>query len=377
MTAQVNWEASGFTHNPFNIVPDRISGDKLFWAGFPKIKEKFADIISNSLANENSNLSLIISRYGGGKTHASYYFSQNRNLKEDQVVPHQIMLKTPQQGKSGVQELYIAIIEALKWKNICNELRTFKETNDENSFNLLESFTKSEDIARIIYLLASDDEEIVFEAQSALLGKGTNTSMKKLKIRRLITTNTDRAEVIALLIRVLSLNTPEDQSKRIIIWLDELESLIYYTSKEYRPFTQFLRELFDTSPKYLSLMLSFSFSDPTDTQNIEIVLGKALLDRVKYQIIFDEADLIESMEYLKELFSFYRIEEFDKGPYFPFEKVQLEQIIMKATEESNSPMTPRTLNKWVLKSLEISAKIGIDNLNKPTFLNELDFTEEI
>jgi len=379
MSDIINWPKLGLRINPFKIVPDKKSRSKLVWAGFLDIKTKFNQILTQSLSDDSSILALIISRYGGGKTHASYFFSFKENLpsvNNKNLNPTQLIVKTPQKGVGAVQELYETIIESIKWKNISNVVQNFLEI-EENGLEQLEAWSSSEDIARLIFLLGDENDDIVYEAQTALLGNGSKSSMKTLRIRRAVSSNNDRAEVISILVRLLSLYNNVDSGKRVIIWIDELESLVYYTSKEYRPFSQFLRELFDSSPTFLTLMLNFSFSDPTDSQNIEIVLGKALIDRVKAQIIFDEAEVEEAISYLLEMLDYHRTEEFNREPLYPFNDQSIRLLFAKAPEESGNPLTPRTINKWVLKAIQETQEQNTDNIISEEQIESMDFSAEL
>ena len=275
-----------------------------------------------------------------------------------------------------------SIIEAIKWRRIENVVRFFRGyKGHEESLTLLEEWTGSEDLGKLIWLIGEDNLEIVFKAQQALLGQKTATIKNALRVRRTTSSNSDRASILSCLFRLLSQfnkNSKFNDGRRIILWIDELESLIYYTSKQYRPFTQFLRELYDNTSSNFTLFLNFSFADPTDAQNIEIVLGQALIDRVSHNIIFDEADMAESKQYILELLKAFRTTEFKDNKFFPFSEKSIQYLFDRAYSITEKPRTPRTLNKWCLKTIEeaFSKRILYDKLIEIELINLLDFSSD-
>jgi SpoVK/Ycf46/Vps4 family AAA+-type ATPase len=139
---------------------------------------------------------------------------------------------------------------------------------------------------------------------------------------------------------------PTDQitSKgRVVLWIDELEDLIYYTTRYYRPFTQGLRELIDRLPHYFTVFLNISLASPEVLEDIETILGKALLDRVTNQVYFREPSDDEAYHYVQDLLSYYRTEDLrdrQLPEVYPFSDVALRMLI------ANLPThTPRDINQ--------------------------------
>ncbi len=353
----VNWNSLGLKKNPFKIVPSKERG-KLVWAGFRENKQKFERILSDSIQTDDSKVVLIVSRYGGGKTHSSFYFASTDHLPDNlnqYPSPVQLMIKTPQAGNYGSVELFKSIIEQLKWRTIENSVRLLRQHEGDASLSILENWVGSEDLAKILWLVGEENEDIRFKAQQALFGQKTATIKNALRVRRTVSSNTDMANVLSAIFQLISKYKDEesiDNNCRVILWIDELESLIYYTSKQYRPFTQFIREIFDQSQTNLTIFLSFSFSDPSDTQSIEIVLGEALIDRISNQVVFDEASVEESKEYLSELLNFYRKENYNGDIFSPFTESSIEYLLERAFELTEKPRTPRTINKWCLNVID-------------------------
>lgn len=386
MRAAIQWGSLGFRKNPFQIVPGK-ERNNLVWAGFSENKDKFERILSNSIQVEDSKVILIVSRYGGGKTHASFYFSKPDNLPvslEQFPTPINLIIKTPQEGSNAVAELYENIIEQIKWRNIENVVRLLRQDiGDDESLNTLESWVGgSEDLAKLIWEMGTDDEDIVFQAQQALFGQDTATIKKTLRIRRAVNSNPDRANVLSGIFRLLGkygYTGDFTENRKIMLWIDETESLIYYTSKQYRPFTQFLRDLFDTTPRDLTLFLNFSFADPSDEQSLEIVLGEALIDRVTRQIIFDEADVATSKLYIRDLLNHYRTPDFNADEYHPFTEQSIDELLTHAYDITQKPRTPRVINKWCLRVIQeaVARSESQEELSiGAEFIRSVDFSDD-
>lgn len=386
MTQSIEWNSLRLKKNPFKIFPER-EKHKLVWAGLRKNKSSFERILLDCFQLEDSKIVLIVSRYGGGKTHASFYFSKPENLPvslEQFPQPINLIIKTPQDGNKAVSEFYESIIEQIKWRNIENAVRLFREiVGDAESLNTLESWVGgSEDLAKLIWEMGNENQDIVFQAQQALFGQDTATIKKTLRIRRTVNSNPDRTNVLSGIFRLLGkygYTGDFTENRKIMLWIDETESLIYYTSKQYRPFTQFLRDLFDTTPRDLTLFLNFSFADPSDEQSLEIVLGEALIDRVTRQIIFDEADVATSKLYIRDLLNHYRTPDFDADEYHPFTEESIDELLTHAYDITQKPRTPRVINKWCLRVIqeavsrsESQEALGIDT----AFVETVDFSDD-
>lgn len=351
MSESIRWNDIGLNRNPFNLVPDKDSRN-LVWAGFSEIKNKFIRSISECLNNVESKLTLVISRYGGGKTHSSYYYSREENFpRHDGISPFSLVVQTPKDGSYAADEFYTQLIDRIKISRLSKIIKSLRRHYNDESISLekLQEKAKSEDLGRILWLLGDSDEDISFLAEQMVFGGNPNATTKtKLKIRRGIQSNSDKAQVLSCIFRVISkfnenekLSTP----RKVFLWIDELESLIFYSSKQYRPFTQTIRELIDFTPKHLAIFMNFSFADPSDVSNVELVIGEALLDRINNQIVFDEATMDESLEYVKDLLGFYYIDE-NKPDFFPFTESIVRNIIERGPQETGKPLMPRSINKW-------------------------------
>jgi hypothetical protein len=383
MNKVINWQEIGFVKNPFTIEPDRESNN-LIWAGFKNNKKKLDGIISNSINSGSTNLFLNLSRWGGGKTHTAYYYKSYKNLPikldNEREAPFHIILNTPKSGDKADLEFFIHLIDSFKIKYISKIVQYFRaEYGDEDSLDKLIDWTKSEDLGKIIWLLGEKDGDVVFNTKQVLFNPPTQQIKNKLKISRGIVSTDDKFQIIAALIKLISLYDKFgklNKPRHVFLWLDELESLVYYTSKQYRPFTQAIRDLIANVYTNLTVFLNFSFSEPDDIRSVELVIGAALLDRVTDKIIFDEVNNQEALIYVSELFTHYRIPGFNKGALSPFSKDSLVSILELINQQSGKPLLPRTINKGlnhVLNNYYEHKGVIDQGINELPFLNRIIF----
>lgn len=372
----INWSKIGLLRNPFNIIPDKESED-LIWAGFESNKIKFDSIIHGSLTSDETIVILNISRFGGGKTHTSYFYSKNENLPSVREIepPFNILVVTPKIAEKAPWVFYTKVIEGIGISHITDAVLILRKSFNSASISLevLQKWSKSEDLGRIIWLLADEDEDVSFGAEQLLLGGGINFTLKnKLRIRRGMTSISDISQMLGAVIQLLSKYNNKSvfqNPRRIFLWIDELESLIYYTSRQYRPFTQIIRELVDNTPNHLTILMNFSFSEPDEMRSIDFIIGEALLDRVTEQFVFEGTNKKEAKKYVKDLLSHFRIKDFKDGEYLPFSESGLEMILEKAPVTTHRPLIPRTINKWCL--------YAIKKANERNILGEKEIDENI
>jgi len=369
----IEWKKLGFIKNPFNVEPDR-EPENLFWAGFDENKNRFISVLESSLKGNDTKLILTLSRYGGGKTHASYYFS--RSYKFDYKAlgvtkPLHLIIKTPKEGANAPIEFFTNLIESIGVSNICNSVKKLIESENEiDALAKLQDWTESEDLGRIIYLLGNDNDNKSFDAGQALFGNSTKTTLKSLRVRRGVSSNNDRVKLICAIIQLISKYGEEkfEKPRRIVIWLDELESLVFYSSKQYRPFTQTIRDIIGSVTQNLTIFLNFSFADPHEVKNVEVVIGEALLDRVTEQIIFEETDLEGAKKYLSELMKECRKSDYEGSALYPFSEKSVDILLVKTPEKTGRPLMPRTINKACLYVIQQAFDTNI--LEKEDIISE-------
>lgn len=364
MMKNIIWENLFLKKNPFALVPEKDTED-IFWAGLSGTKEKFEKVFASVYSSKESRVILNVSRWGGGKTHSAFFFTNSNNIPFDNsVAPICIVINSPKEGNTASVEFFKLIIEDLGVDFLSRTIRGVRNSlGDNETLELLKSYSKNDIIARILWYLGDADEDKSFEASELLFNNPSASQRKLFRLTRGLEGTSDRFRLVGTLFRFLSKYDESgllEHGRKIFLWMDEIESLILYTSKQYIPFTQALRELLDYVSTNFYLFLNFSLSDYDDLRTLEFIIGKALYDRITDQVFFEEPDVNEGLNYIKDVLSYWRSENFDKeNIYFPFVEEQLLRILTEAPQKLTTPLMPRTLNKWCLAILSKANELNL------------------
>jgi hypothetical protein len=374
------WTKYDFKENPFSILPGQTSGP-LIWAGLQNLKKKYDSVLEEILENESSRLVLVASRWGGGKTHAANFYSTSENLplvgnSQHNLSPLSCIVITPKEGNNAAYEFYKKVLEGFDIENIANAIRSMRRhDSDEEALNTIQDWSEGRDIGKILWLLGDEDDDKAFAASELLFNKPTAKVRRDLRIRRGIEDTTDRFRVLSTVFKILSKYTEGDKltkERKILLWIDEIESLILYTSKQYVPFSQAIRELIDMTKKNFGLFLNFSLTDMDDLRTLDFIIGSALKDRINSRIIFEELDVERSLAYVIDRMKAYRRSEYDNSPTYPFTKEALEELLKLGSEKTSLPLTPRVVNKWCEATINKAASSSLKEINKE-FIFDLRF----
>lgn len=367
MSTILDWNYAYLKHNPFADTPPR-KPQEAVWAGLPQLKKQFETLFVQALATPATQVVLNWGAWGSGKTHAAMYFGLKERLwplvQEPRVKDICIVyIRTPKEPARADIDLYRDIIEALRFSNLRKLIRDLiAERGQEEALRLLQDSASSEPLGKAIWLLGLDPKK--HSGQLTLFGEEpseernqllesyffstcTKRDLKELGLSRGIDNAQDRFRVLGTLLQcIIGFAPPEqlDQHTRLILWIDELEDLIYFQSRQYRPFTQGLRDLTDRLPNYLTLLMNFTLATGT-YEDATVVLGDALTSRITHQVYFQPLTPEEAYEYVLELMRYYRSDDpANKGlpSTYPFTEDALHTLI-----EMLPPLgrTPRDLNK--------------------------------
>lgn len=347
--------------------------EHLVWAGMRHLKREFDEKFQ--AAQQSANTQVVLNRgpFGGGKTHALRYYGFPENLpkiKGNKVRDVFIIsVATPKQTGKPAEDFYLNVIERIDMERIRIAVaEALQELGESQSLNKLKEITGSDNLARAIIMLSQfserpfDDEQTSdgtdWDEQKRLLEQYflegcTKSELKKLGLARNIGNAQDQFRVLAGLLRCFISLIPGREVQnhsRFCLWIDEMEDFVYFNGPQYRPFTQGLRDLIDRLPSFFTLILNFTLTDPEEFETLELIMGKALVDRVTDNIIFREMTQSEAVIYVDDLMKHWRTSDFDGtqlSPHYPFETNALEYLI-----QNLSTRTPRAINKKCSMLLE-------------------------
>lgn len=360
----LDWNLLLLRDNPFSISPPE-EPEEVVWAGLPELKTQIEQKLIEARSSATTQVILNRGPLGGGKTHALRFYSLLANwppVSPDQGVREVVVIPvlTPKETGKADKDFYIDVLERLGMVRIRQVvISALQEVGSQAGLAALQRITGSESLGRAIHMLGGDDSP----AQGNFLKTGTRperdllldayfldgctkAELRKLGLARNIDKAQDRFRVLAGLLHCFIGLAPDRQvttHSRVCLWLDELEDLVYFTAAQYRPFTQGLRDLIDRLPSFFTLLLNFTLTTPQELDEIEIIMGKPLVDRLTDYVIFSEMTPEQAMQYVRELLAHWHTtkpESLDLSPLYPFKEDALRYLI-----ENLDKRTPRAVNK--------------------------------
>lgn len=351
MTNQANLSHLFLNSTPFSTTPSRPSKN-IVWAGIPRLKQRFNEIFEEAAFSSATQVVLNRGPWGGGKTHASFYFGVEDNLppvltKRTRV--YSINMKSPKEAGNPAQDFYTDFLENLGMT--CVQKIIGDVVTDLSEAEVLQSFQQvieSEELARAFWLFGTEKSSEKQALLRSYFFEGcTRSDLKKLGIARNINKAQDRFKVIAGVLQCLiglSENHDLSQHSRVCLWIDEVEDLVYLPSAQFRILSQGLREIIDRLPNFFTLFLNMSLAEPEKHEDFEAILGRAVIDRITSNIYFPELELDEAIEYVKALVNHpqYRDKPLSKElpQTYPFDETALQMLL-----DNLEKRTPREINK--------------------------------
>jgi hypothetical protein len=335
------FERFNLKDNSFPVTPGDY--EKEHWFGFRLLKREFETVLSRSTTEQLRLCVLNRGRLGAGKTHAACYFvakhAKSRNVGNYLCfVP--IVIESPKQPQKAFIDFSNRLLNAVTFRRIAQSSQNLRSLiGAEQLFTKLLDVTESEDIATV---LSRMDNQNLLLSKTFLLGGGTARELRELSVAKRLTSEHEFALAVVGTLHLLINGQSGDKKSisRILLWVDEMEDLVYFPTRYYLPFTQAMREVIDNTNQHLTLMLNFTFSEPEDLPAIENVLGQAIMQRVNQHIVFRQPTADDLRDYLLELFEANRLDKRRCPPKFPFSEDAFELLIESAVSK-----TPRFLNK--------------------------------
>lgn len=351
--------------NPFaDITPllDQEDSDNLIWAGVPQLKQNLEEVHRQALTYVPRQIVLNWGTVGAGKTFSAFYFSHEARLKS--LAPEYegdifyVYIRTPKEANNATSQLFKDIIDGFSLNKVRAQIQLMiEQIGEDELLKLLTRRIRSEEFAKAILLLNSEDAEIAELMPRYLYGSATNTELKKMGLARPLKSTVDFSKVLAGIL--LCFIHPNG---KLFLWLDELEDLLFFTAKQYRPFSQFLRDLFDQINEGCTVFMNFTLAEP-DQDTIKLILGNALWSRINKRIRFDELSVSEGLLYCKELLQPFQIENL--GDYSPFTEEALSDLLDMIPQPNR---IPRDINKYCSSVLIFALEMGKSSISKDVVL---------
>jgi hypothetical protein len=340
--------------NPFmDLTPDLQPNQEIVWGGMSDVKNKIEKVYTDTFRYTQRQVVLNWGPWGGGKTHAAVYFSsrkfENANLT-------QAYIQSPKKGASATDDFFVNILDGITFDKIINQVKELIEDNGEDIFiKNLGNKMGSQEFAKAIALLATDDEDTLEMMRRYFYVGATKAELKKLKLPRDIASDSDTIKILAGIIYCFI--GDDDYNGRFCLWIDEMEDLIYYSSAHYRAFSQILRELIDRLNERFTIFLNFTLAE-SEEKTIELLLGAALWSRISRKIRFKELSLGDAQEYISDLLGVAKIKKTSKAP---IDQVQIDYLLSFIPQ---SNLTPREINRYMSGVLSLAIEEEKQSVDK-------------
>lgn len=348
--------------NPFVNIADSESRAHLIWAGIPILKQQLEDIHRQALITNSRQIVLNWGTIGVGKTYAANYFNHEPRLEA--LAPEYdgnifcVHVRMRKEAHNAAVQLFKDILDSLSLSRIKLQVQSLIQDIGKNELqNLLTRRIRSEEFAKAIVLIGNKDTEIAELMPRYLYGSATNTELKKMGLARPLKSTADFAKVLAGIL-LCFVGIQGHQPGRIFLWLDEMEDLLFFTTRQYRPFSQFLRDVFDQLNEGCTVFMNFTLAEP-DQDTIKLLLGEALWSRINKKIRFNALTTEEATAYCKDLLKLYQIKNL--GEYSPFTAGSLDAVIKSIPQANRSP---GEINKYCNEVLNFALTLGKTHISE-------------
>ena len=335
------FEVFNLRDDAFPVTPADRDGTP--WFGFEDLKLEFDEVFRRSMEERSRLCVLNRGRFGSGKTHAARHYSTRASSQDSLGVYYRcisLVVEAPKQPSKAFTDFTTRLLNLVTFRKIAEAAQTLRTLRGADAvFAELLAATGSEDIATA---LSRIDDANSLSTKTFLLGGGTATELRKLGVAKKLTTDHEFASVIAGVFSLLIHGQSSQQAtiSRVVLWMDEMEDLVYFPTRYYLPFTQAFREIIDRHGSHLTVLLNFTFTEPEDLPAIENVLGQAIMQRVNHHIVFREATANDMGTYLRELLAYNRLGANGCPATFPFSAGAFDRLVQACISK-----TPRFMNK--------------------------------
>jgi len=342
--------------NPFkDITPllDQDESHRLIWAGMPSLRQNLEEIHRQALITNSRQIILNWGTFGVGKTYAAFYFSDQVRLKElaedyEGNIFH-VYIRTPKEGRNAPKQIFRDIMDSFSLSSLNSRIQfVINERGEENLLKFLSRRIKSEAFAKAVLLLGDENPEMTEMMSRYLYSNATKTELKKMGLARSLDLSSDFAKMLTGILLCFL-----EQKGRVFLWIDEMEDLLFFSAKEYRMISQFLRDAFDQMNEGLTVFMNFTLTEP-EQDTVRLLLGDALWSRITENVRFNELSASDGLLYCKELLKQSQIQT-DSGEYSPFSEVSLRYLFERIPQ---SYMTPREINKNCNGILNLALESG-------------------
>lgn len=327
-----------------------IPSDQPEWFGFEDEKNRIKNAIIRSLKQNRPYGIILQGAWGAGKTHSAKYFSKRPfgYFAEGDTIYTGIIslyLEGPKVGSPSFTDFYHRVFNAIGFRMLKRKMESVIESGQLQQFDeALYSECNDEDVVALLRAIPTNETS----SRAVFLAKSNSKQRTEVGIIRDFKTEFEMSLLLRGIFLLLSWPlTADDLPSRVLLWVDELENLIYMKEGQIQQFSQHFRHFWDHADN-VTVVLCFSFSDPTESGTIDGVLTSALVERISDRIIFNYPDSDKTRSYLESMLqSLSSSEERTNNQYYPFTDSGFDQLVGLAVGK-----TPRSVNEGILRVIQ-------------------------
>ncbi len=330
---------------PFRIVPEPEFCN--FIADRATLRREVEDLLVSLENRPTSDIQLIWSWYGAGKTHTVYYLANQCAATHSRLLP--VYTELPREAK-GFVDLYRAAISQISIDQVIDAYLDFTTRPVVKS-----SFGRAldADLNAALTQAAVGDKPIQILLSQWLLGNPVGAaSHRELGVGGRLNSTEKCALILADIVWLLAPRTESaaDSSFRRVIWIiDEVQRVEEIPPAARRSVLSGIVGVFNRCPTGLTMLMSYTGVPSEDS--LPSWITEDLKDRIGLErpmllppLTFDEALLL-----IRELLVHFRMDDAKVDAYFPFEQSAVEKLISALARQGD--LKPRNIMEVLDASL--------------------------
>lgn len=332
----------GLTRWPFPVVPEReyctFIGDR------ESLKKDLDPLLRNLQRQSTSDIHLLWSWFGAGKTHTLFFIANNLEQASEsgQALLVPVVTEFPRGAKSFL-DLYRALAVGLDPDVLVD---AYLEVSTSPSAETVRRtlFTASPDLTTALHVMATGDQLDQTVALRWLRGESLGAqTFRSAGISQRISTSDDAIRIIAALNNLLgtAASLRGSRTSRIIWMLDEFQRIERLSATARSDVNTGLHSVFNACPNGLSLFFSFSGRPGAELPEWFSLELRDRIGRTKVMVLppLSEAG---ALQFVKDVLTHFRSEEgYGKSPYFPYSENACKAIIDEVARGED--LKPRAL----------------------------------
>jgi hypothetical protein len=336
----------GLREWPFRIVPEPGFCD--FIADRVTLRKEVEALLLSLENRPTSDIQLIWSWFGAGKTHTLYYLANQCGNRHQQLLP--IYTELPREAK-GFVDLYRAVASQVPVDSVIDG---FLEFTTRPRGKALFGRVLDPDLANALTQAAVGDRPTQALLGHWLLGNPLPvSSCRALGVGERVNTTERCAVVLADLVWLLTLRGASLGPGTLVrlIWIiDEVQRVEDLPAAARRSILSGIVGVFNRCPTALTLLLSYTGTPKENS--LPDWISAELKDRIGIEqpMVLPPLRSDEALLLVRELLAHFRLPECSRfGPFYPFEESAIEGLIRALTKLGD--LKPRTIMETLDASL--------------------------